>query len=163
MKRKILIRTFSLGIMVSIMLISVNGVVMASSDDWRKEKSATLSHSQGTAYIYMDSDRAIQARINVVNTNNYRTSSGAPKYLWAAIVHKVSSMEKKNPEGVKSSGQLLASKYDKKGLVSYSIPTQYYSKNGEFVAKTYTSNDVRYMKDPSTYSIIGSTLVYYKQ
>lgn len=164
MKRRTLIRTVSLGVMLLVMLTFVNGTVMASSSaEWTKGKSASLSHSQGTAYIYEDSDEAIQARINVVNTNNYRTSSGEPKYLWAAIVYKVSSIEKSNPEGTKSSGQLLASKYDKKALVSYRIPAKYYSKNGEFVAKTYTSNDVRYMKSSSTYSIIGNTLVYYKK
>lgn len=135
--------------------------VSATTYDWRLRKSASLSHSQGTSKLYMDGDRYIQARINVVNSNGYKTSDGKSKYLWAAICYKASGANY-SESGTKSSGMLLASKYDNKGLVSYGISTKVYSDNGCFKSKTYTSNDVR-CKTGSTYTVVGNNLLYYKK
>ncbi len=161
MRKKNLIRK-SVAIALAMATIFTGTTVSADTRDWDLKKSASLSHSQGTSKLYMDGDRYIQARINVVNSNNYKTSDGKNKYLWAAICYKASG-SKYSESGTKSSGMLLASKYDNKGLVSYGISTKVYSDNGMFRAKTYTSNDVRYKGACDTYSIIGSNLIYYKK
>ncbi len=161
MRKKNLIGS-SVAIVMTLVTLFTGTTVSAATNEWKLRKSGALSHSQGTSKLYMDGDRYIQARINVVNSNGYKTSDGKNKYLWAAICYKASGA-KYSESGTKSSGMLLASKYDNKGLVSYGISTKVYSDNGCFKAKTYTNNDVRCKGSNSTYTVIGNNLIYYKK